>query len=77
MANITSWRFGGYMPWWSVMDLLQRITFIPHLLVGQALILFSLWPFQMKRYMKSPAIDILGIIAFAEGTIFPPGLYLS
>ena len=35
-------RLGGYMPWWSVMDSLQRITFIPHLLAGQALIIFLL-----------------------------------
>ena len=28
------------MAWWSVMDSLQRIAFIPHLVAGQALILF-------------------------------------
>ena len=59
-------RFGGYMSWWSVIDSLQRITFLPHLLLGQAGILFLLCvPF--KR------IFLNFVIAFLLGLVFPPG----
>lgn len=69
------WRFGGYMPWWSVMDSLQRITFIPHLLVGQALIIFLIMALSNEATMKKPWNWIfLGVIAFTLGIIFPPGL---
>jgi len=69
------WRFGGYMPWWSVMDSLQRITFIPHLLVGQALIIFLIMALASEATMKKPRNWIfLGVLAFMLGIIFPPGL---
>lgn len=68
-------RFGGYMSWWSVMDSLQRITFIPHLLVGQALIVFLLLATSDERVMRRPGNWIfLGILAFLLGMVFPPGL---
>ncbi len=74
-ANLAGWRFGGYMPWWSVMDSLQRITFIPHLLVGQALILFLIMALSDEATMKKPGNWIfLGVLAFMLGIIFPPGL---
>lgn len=67
-------RIGGYMPWWSVMDSLQRITFIPHLVVGQALIAFILYAGSSTDTMKKPANWIfVGILAFFLGIIFPPG----
>ncbi len=68
-------RFGGYMPWWSVMDSLQRITFIPHLLAGQSLIIFlvmALTDFSVIR--KSGNVLFLGVLACVLGVIFPPGL---
>lgn len=69
------WRLGGYMPWWSVMDSLQRITFIPHLLAGQALIIFLIMALASEATMKKPGNWIfLGVIAFTLGIIFPPGL---
>ncbi|MBI3955743.1 hypothetical protein HY339_00650 [Candidatus Gottesmanbacteria bacterium] len=69
------WRLGGYMPWWSVMDSLQRITFIPHLLVGQALIVFLIIALSDETTMKKPGNWIfLGVLAFMLGIIFPPGL---
>lgn len=69
------WRFGGYMPWWSVMDSLQRITFIPHLLVGQALTLFLIMAISDEATMKRPGNWVfLGVLAFLLGVIFPPGL---
>lgn len=69
------WRFGGYMPWWSVMDSLQRITFIPHLLVGQALILFIIVSLADDHVLQRPGNWIfLGLLLFLLGIIFPPGL---
>lgn len=74
-ANSEAWRFGGYMSWWSVMDSLQRITFIPHLLAGQALMVFlvmALTSFSVLQ--KTEHILFLGFLAFILGMIFPPGL---
>lgn len=74
-ANISWWRFGGYMPWWSVMDSLQRITFIPHLLAGQALMLFVVLAMTDSAVMRRGGnIVFLGVIAFLLGMVFPPGL---
>jgi hypothetical protein len=69
------WRFGGYMPWWTIMDVLQRITFIPHMLAGQALIVFQLIAIATVTTMKRTGNWIfLGFIALLLGIIFPPGL---
>jgi hypothetical protein len=70
-----SFRFGGYMPWWSVMDSLQRIAFIPHLLFGQLLMAFLLYAISDIHTMKRVGNWIfLGVLAFVEGIVFPPGL---
>ncbi len=69
------WRFGGFMPWWSVMDSLQRITFIPHILAGQALIIALLLMLTNDRAMKKGGSWIFaGFLGFVLGIIFPPGL---
>jgi hypothetical protein len=71
-----SWRIGGYMPWWTVMDSLQRITFLPHLLAGQTLILFLIIAGTNREVMARPGNWIfLGFLAFLLGTLFPPGLF--
>ena len=68
-------RLGGYMPWWSVMDSLQRITFIPHLLAGQALIIFLLLGLtHLDIIKKSVNVVFLGFLGLLLGMIFPPGL---
>lgn len=68
-------RFGGYMAWWSVMDSLQRITFIPHLLAGQTLIIFLIREIgEIRVIREGKNILFLGILAFVLGMIFPPGL---
>lgn len=69
------WRFGGYMAWWSVMDSLQRITFIPHLLAGQALIVFLILSVTSVSVITNTALTMmLGLAALVLGMIFPPGL---
>lgn len=72
------WRFGGYMPWWSIMDSLQRITFIPHMLAGQALIVMLLLSLSDRTVMKKPYNWVfLGFMAFLLGIVFPPGLVFA
>jgi hypothetical protein len=76
LVLVDGWiRFGSYMPWWSVMDSLQRITFIPHLLAGQILMLFLIGSLtEAKVLKKNGNIVFLGLIGFFLGMIFPPGL---
>jgi hypothetical protein len=69
-----SLRLGGYMPWWSVMDSLQRITFIPHLLAGQALLAFMLFAgSSVETIRRLGNWFFLGVLGFVLGIIFPPG----
>lgn len=73
--NVVHWRFGGYMSWWSVMDVLQRITFVPHLLFGQALIVFLVASLtSVTLFRKTGSMLFLGALAFVLGMVFPPGL---
>jgi hypothetical protein len=73
--NIASWRFGGYMAWWSVMDSLQRISFIPHLLAGQAMMGGLILIVTRTAWMKKTApLMFAGVLAFLLGMLFPPGL---
>ncbi len=69
------WRFGGYMPWWSIMDSLQRITFVPHMLAGQAIIVFLLIAMAQREVMRKAGNWVmLGFLAFMLGIVFPAGL---
>jgi len=74
LENTIHWRFGGYMSWWSVMDSLQRITFIPHILAGQVLIVFLIRSLTSLKELKSGQLLMLGLLSFGLGMIFPPGL---
>lgn len=46
-------RFATYMGWWSAIDSLQRITFIPHVIAGQIFILVFIWKFGSFRSSTS------------------------
>jgi len=71
----TSWRFGGYMAWFTVVDILQRITFLPHVLVGQAMIVILLFLGNNQLVLqKKGNVLFLGFFALLLGMIFPPGL---
>lgn len=73
--TIQNLRFGGYMAWWSVMDSLQRITFIPHLLAGQVLITILILLVTQGSLLHTKSTPIfVGILAFILGMVFPPGL---
>jgi len=68
-------RFGGPMSWWTLMDNLQRITFLPHLLMGQSLLLFLfIAGGSVETLKRSGNTIVLGICAFVLGMVFPPGL---
>lgn len=70
-----SFRFATYMGWWSVIDSLQRITFIPHVLVGQIFLLFLIAKLGRTVQSKNPLHWVrLGIIGCIAGIIFPPSL---
>jgi len=63
------------MSWWTLMDNLQRLTFLPHLLAGQALLLFLLIAgSDEKTLVPTGNWLFLGIMAVILGMIFPPGL---
>ncbi len=69
------WRYAQSMSWWTVMDTLQRITHIPHLLAGQALIVFLAFTLgNVHVISRSGNAIFLGILGFLLGMIFPPGL---
>ena len=69
-------RLGGYMPWYSVMDSLQRITFLPHVLLGQSLLLFILWVMAGGFVSKKHPANylFLGVVGIILGVVFPPAL---
>lgn len=67
------YRFSTYWGGWSVIDSLQRISFIPHVLLGQIFLVLFVWKFtSLPRKITSLIIwCLLGLIA---GIIFPPVL---
>ncbi len=83
------YRFATYMGWWSVIDSLQRITIMPHILFGQIFLLLFIWRFSDK--LPRPALSACpesnrrevegllrwiawGILGFIVGIVFPPTL---
>jgi len=81
MILATGFRFGTYMGWWSVIDSLQRITFIPHILFGQIFILFFIWIYSRDTrgtsYSRGTFSWLLwGLLGFIVGIVFPPTLFV-
>lgn len=69
-------RFGTYMGWWSAIDSLQRITFLPHILIGQIGLLFFIRQFSEHNDISIRRWIILGILGFFIGLVFPPTLII-
>jgi len=67
-------RFGTYMGWWSAIDSLQRITFIPHVLIGQMGIIFLIRRFSERKIVRPWKMIGMGVAGFVIGVIFPPTL---
>lgn len=75
--SVDGWpRFGGYMPWYTMVDSLQRTTFMPHVLFGQAALAFTLWVFAGGFITKKHPGNwvFLGVIGIVTGIVFPPAL---
>lgn len=74
-------RFGIHMGWWSAIDSFQRITFLPHVLLGQIFILVFIRVFGWKDYwdrslrkLRYLKMGIWGFAGLIIGIIFPPTL---
>lgn len=75
-------RLGGWMPWYTQADSLQRTTFMPHVLLAQTLMIFIFWVFSTMQFgtggfitRKHPGNAIfLGVVGLILGIVFPPGL---
>ncbi len=75
--TVDGWpRFGGYMPWYTVVDSMQRTTFLPHILFGQAMLAFILWVFGGGFITKKMPGNwvFLGVIGLLLGIVFTPAL---
>lgn len=75
----SGWRLGTYMGWWSVIDSLQRITTLPHVVAGQFFLVLFLWRFNdytspHPSPFRRGRIFLWGIIGLISGIIFPPTL---
>jgi hypothetical protein len=69
-------RLGGWMPWYTQADSLQRTTFMPHVLFSQMLMIFIIWVFSggfITRKHPGNAV-FLGFVGLILGIVFPPGL---
>lgn len=66
----------NFMQWWSTIDNLQRISFIPHILFGQIGSLFLLYQFFIKtsKHISIIQLIIYTIIGILVGIVFPPSL---
>ncbi|MBI3380311.1 hypothetical protein HY029_06175 [Candidatus Gottesmanbacteria bacterium] len=71
------WRFASHWGGWSVIDSLQRITFIPHVVFGQIFLVFFIWKFGLNPQKEKITSWFwwwnLGLLA---GIIFPPAIII-
>jgi len=75
--TVAGWpRFGGFMPWYTMADSLQRTTFMPHVTLAQGLLAFIALVFSGGFITKAAPGNwiFLGIIGMVLGIVFPPGL---
>lgn len=71
----SSWRLNNYMPWWTVLEPLQRITFLPHILAAQAGVLFLIMAGSSPKtlFIKGNWMLLAGI-AMMTGLAMPQAL---
>ncbi|KKS97776.1 MAG: hypothetical protein UV73_C0005G0053 [Candidatus Gottesmanbacteria bacterium GW2011_GWA2_43_14] len=70
------YRFATYMGWWSVIDSLQRITIMPHILIGQLFLILFILKFSEPHKTGLKQIFLWGLLGNAAGIIFPPTLII-
>lgn len=66
------YRFGNYMGWWSVIDPLSRLTIMPHILIGQGLLVYLIFKFNDSVNVSLKKAVLLGVVGLIAGIIFPP-----
>ncbi|MBI3379680.1 hypothetical protein HY029_02925 [Candidatus Gottesmanbacteria bacterium] len=72
-AGVT--HVGRYMEWWSNIDALQRITFIPHILFAQIVSFYLLYNLTLNiQHLTYKRLLIYIILGNAVGLTFPPSL---
>lgn len=70
--------YGSFMPWWTIIDPLRRITITPHLLAGQGLLIAIVYLFFYEgRLGKWGRLGLMSVIGVILGLIFPPALLIS
>lgn len=67
------WRFSTHWGGWSVIDPLERITFLPHVLLGQIFLVMFIAAFSNKL-LKLPKLLMWWNLGLVAGIIFPPVL---
>ncbi len=67
---------GRFMEWWSNIDAVQRITFIPHILFGQVTSFYLLYQLAIKRWKNITMKQLIFYIVLGNtaGLVFPPSL---
>jgi len=72
-----SWRFNNFMPWWTVLEPLQRLTFVPHILLAQCGLLFLIiFGSDPDTLGKKGNWIFLSIIAMGTGLVMPQALMM-
>ena len=69
-------RFATWMGWWSVMDSLQRITIMPHILIGQIFLVLFIIKFISGKTVNLTRAIVWGLSGLIAGIIFPPTLII-
>lgn len=69
------WRLGGFMSWWSLMDTLQRLTFVPHLVAGATLMMYLVLHLGDRELLHDPKNWLkYGVVGIMLGIILPQAL---
>src|SRR3989338_4733186 len=71
-------QISRYMEWWSNIDSLQRLAFIPHILFGQVVSFYLLYKLTINRPttndQRLKTLFFYILLANATGLVFPPSL---
>jgi len=65
---------GRIMEWWSNLDILQRISHLPHIMLGQILSFYILYRLIILKETSLPHLIVLVILGLITGLVFPPSL---
>ena len=69
-------RFATHMGWWSVIDSLQRITIMPHILIGQIFLVSIITNLSNLEIISWRKMILWGFWGLLAGIIFPPAVII-